>query len=1341
MANRPGDSRENAIALDDGPLIIDLTEDIEDNDDEDVENVPAAIDSVPHSPTPRALPSRPNGPVTSPARRTDIAALLNPESPESAKNSSSFRRLFEDQDKQEVQGPSDAVNRTMDRINEVNRVNDTTKDGSPPATTTLAFRNSSHSASQPDNPPFCPNPNSIEKRNSPISSRSQSGLDSFGEGSQTTPESRPGTSGKKTMTNLQPTSSRIPAENGSGGGKVSDDSSKSAASTSDSMKSPRKNMGSAVSSIQSPHMPLKSNRIAKKTAPSSAPSGPRLLARQHSSPLKPFPKPGSHARPEPVKEHPKELPESLQTEQQSRQKSPSRTSSSRYNPSQDGKVKTAQEKEVTESAPSPEPKNQPLVININDVEASIAVVEDTLKRHLTDLHENHAYIVKHKLARHRRCYDREVRSRKRAGTFSERAVPTIPDQFLQSTTPFIDMKPIQHPTLPKGAEKEKVIKMTQEVVHSGRSQNGVKSYISMPITPYKSTAVDVPFYHDYVGLRDNVLAENNRKLLYWPYFQEEELADLGKKGLWNELDEQFDMVNDKRPRHVLQAEQCRVHSPYVEKFLKDIDVPWENVLFWLLAQDEDINHINQTSNDLSSAEFEPLLLDRTPHCEEDFDRDRRRWKIVFSKLPKPSFRNLRLSALACSIFLRLCDFSMWHLARQSKAAQLQMPKDVRGSREVDNRNLEFTFRKSACRVCHEHDCPFHGEIREDPESDNDMVRSEKSSTTSSYHSNYQSDLGSNYDGSDKSEGSGESAPSKSRERRTAGARSEPEETGYDFSDSDIERVINYKRAVNATPHEHDELDPLDCDGIPPPKYSVHWWHQKSVTHLLHKRRPFYPCSHEGSCEQAQCRCFRDKIACEKTCACHVSCKRRFRGCSCAKDPRTRVCGGGKGTKCECRLLNRECDADLCGPCGAAEVLDPVNRYDEEVGKNKCCNVHIQRNLPKKTFLGQSEVHGFGLYVGEKVRADEYLGEYKGEVVTSSEGTRRGTIYTHLKTNYLFKLNKMQEVDSTRAGNKFRFINNSNEDHTINCYPQVMLCNTVVRIGMFAKRDLKPGVELFFNYGYPKDVTKDFWEKGEKPGARRKPVASTGKLVTVKTKKEDNYSSSSTKAKPLVSGTLEHSERSQAAKRAQTEKARAAKAKKHEMKKVLEQKNDSSSPHPTLSRITKLAKTSSFIESDTRRGAYRREALNTPAGLNIEQQFKHIAGNAGTYEDSSGGAEIAVSSFTGEQQSTESREIPESADEIRESDEDYLVNEKGDSEEQYEYESNLSESEPEASSDDGDGSRLRNSLGGIMEKRKDKVRAARKAKVQEETIRGQRGGRREGASRKRKRPLIEDDDDD
>lgn len=187
----------------------------------------------------------------------------------------------------------------------------------------------------------------------------------------------------------------------------------------------------------------------------------------------------------------------------------------------------------------------------------------------------------------------------------------------------------------------------------------------------------------------------------------------------------------------------------------------------------------------------------------------------------------------------------------------------------------------------------------------------------------------------------------------------------------------------------------------PAKRSATYWLQNSDTQLITQRAPFYPCKHSGSCKSAQCRCFRENVTCEKTCACSADCNRRFRGCKCAQVGQ--ICFQSQG--CACFTLNRECDADLCGTCGAAEVLDPENRYNTEIGKAKCTNVYMQKNMPKRTLLGHSEVHGFGLFMGEPVKAHDYLGEYKGETLTKGESDRRSTIYQYQRTSYTFDLNK------------------------------------------------------------------------------------------------------------------------------------------------------------------------------------------------------------------------------------------------------------------------------------------------------------------------------------------------
>lgn len=51
--------------------------------------------------------------------------------------------------------------------------------------------------------------------------------------------------------------------------------------------------------------------------------------------------------------------------------------------------------------------------------------------------------------------------------------------------------------------------------------------------------------------------------------------------------------------------------------------------------------------------------------------------------------------------------------------------------------------------------------------------------------------------------------------------------------------------------------------------------------------------------------------------------------------------------------------------------------------------------------------------------------------------------------------------------------------------------------MYAKRDLVSGEELYFDYGYPVEVTKNFWDKGEPKMAAAATAKKEGKTTAVK----------------------------------------------------------------------------------------------------------------------------------------------------------------------------------------------------------------------------------------------------
>jgi hypothetical protein len=410
-----------------------------------------------------------------------------------------------------------------------------------------------------------------------------------------------------------------------------------------------------------------------------------------------------------------------------------------------------------------------------------------------------------------------------------------------------------------------------------------------------------------------------------------------------------------------------------------------------------------------------------------------------------------------------------------------------------------------------------------------------------------------------------------------------------------------------------------------------------------------------------------------------------------------VCGG---EKCECRRLNRECDADLCGSCGASEVLDPSNRYDYEGNKKKCRNVNIQSGTHIRTLLGQSTVHGFGLFTGEDAKRDDYIGEYVGEVITTQEANRRGSIYTYEKTNYLFKLTERQEIDSTRAGNKTRFINDAKKALT-NCEAKVLLCNSVARIGLFAKVDIKAGTELFFHYGYPAEMTKYYVQPGQ---AAEQPLATQKKSLASKKERPDEQTG------------LRKMTRSATDRPAQTDKTRAAKA-ALQVQNAVTQPQIKSIKHP-------LRKTTAKVT-----------IVRPGQSLTATNSSKTVTNE-----------HTAISSS-----STRSFQLGQVVQETDAEDEEYVTDNDGEVEDDDDDDQDpdsfsvsdfdVPATDSEESSDDnatGGGSKLRNSLGGMVEEQKLK---RKESVASRQAARQLRRETRESRVRKRKRVVVDDDSEE
>ena len=102
----------------------------------------------------------------------------------------------------------------------------------------------------------------------------------------------------------------------------------------------------------------------------------------------------------------------------------------------------------------------------------------------------------------------------------------------------------------------------------------------------------------------------------------------------------------------------------------------------------------------------------------------------------------------------------------------------------------------------------------------------------------------------------------------------------------------------------------------------------------------------------------------------------------------------------------------------------------------------------------SPIHGQGGFAKQKIPEGTRVIEYAGEIIGKDESLRR----CQQNNQFIFNLNESQDLDGNVLWNPARFINHS-------CAPncEAMLRNG--RIWLCALRDLEPGEEITFNYGF------------------------------------------------------------------------------------------------------------------------------------------------------------------------------------------------------------------------------------------------------------------------------------
>ena len=111
---------------------------------------------------------------------------------------------------------------------------------------------------------------------------------------------------------------------------------------------------------------------------------------------------------------------------------------------------------------------------------------------------------------------------------------------------------------------------------------------------------------------------------------------------------------------------------------------------------------------------------------------------------------------------------------------------------------------------------------------------------------------------------------------------------------------------------------------------------------------------------------------------------------------------------------------------------------------------------------RSPIHGIGGFARRFIPKNARVIEYVGERIDKAESLRR----CEADNPYIFTLNQETDLDGSVGWNPARFLNHS-------CAPNCEAEVREERIWIVAQRDIQPGEELTFNYGFNLEDYKEY----------------------------------------------------------------------------------------------------------------------------------------------------------------------------------------------------------------------------------------------------------------------------
>ncbi|ODQ64933.1 SET domain-containing protein, partial [Nadsonia fulvescens var. elongata DSM 6958] len=167
------------------------------------------------------------------------------------------------------------------------------------------------------------------------------------------------------------------------------------------------------------------------------------------------------------------------------------------------------------------------------------------------------------------------------------------------------------------------------------------------------------------------------------------------------------------------------------------------------------------------------------------------------------------------------------------------------------------------------------------------------------------------------------------------------------------------------------------------------------------------------------------------------------------------CQNKCGADCWNRVIQVECDSNLCSNQAENCTNRVFARYDEALGLNK------RYSLSYKIF--KTTRRGYGLKTIRPFSSGELIVEYTGDIITTEEMAKiLKSDYKDAKNYYFLQIDSTYVIDSGKRGSPARFINHS-------CSPNSQMekwnVSGVPRIGLFASENIPAGTEITYDYNF------------------------------------------------------------------------------------------------------------------------------------------------------------------------------------------------------------------------------------------------------------------------------------